>query len=291
MNQLHQGDNLAILRNMPNASVDLICTDPPFNSRAFQNGAYLPDDKGYSIEYDDKSYYKRPPNTDGGKDYKWHSENNGHDFYFLSQFCTPSELPYFFAMIPVIQECKRILKKGGGIYWQCDHRTNWIFRLIFNKIFSNRQCFINEIIWHYPNKSPMPCLKKSYSINHNYILFYVRQHGFNKLAYDFNLECEVGTKKKMGAVWNIPMAKGRARVGYPTQKPRELYERMIRASSNQSDTVLDPFAGSGTTLDAAHTLGRAWIGIDVGDEAINVIQGRLRERHGLEYDRDYQLIR
>ena len=80
------------------------------------------------------------------------------------------------------------------------------------------------------------------------------------------------------------------RLGYPTQKPVALYERMIKASSNQGDTVLDPFAGSGTTLDAAHTLGRQWIGIDEGDEAISVIQGRLRDRHGLEHDRDYQLI-
>ena len=92
--------------------------------------------------------------------------------------------------------------------------------------------------------------------------------------------------------WQMPLINrvAKERLGYPTQKPVALYERMIKASSNQGDTVLDPFAGSGTTLDAAHTLGRHWIGIDEGDEAINVIQGRLRDRHGLEYDRDYQLI-
>ena len=79
--------------------------------------------------------------------------------------------------------------------------------------------------------------------------------------------------------------------GYPTQKPVALYARMIKASSNQHDIVLDPFAGSGTTLDAAHTLGRHWIGIDVGDAAIETIQERMRNRHGLEYDRDYEIIR
>ena len=81
------------------------------------------------------------------------------------------------------------------------------------------------------------------------------------------------------------------KVGYPTQKPVALYERMIKASSNQHDIVLDPFAGSGTTLDAAHTLGRHWIGIDIGDAAIETIQERMRNRHGLEYDRDYEIIR
>ena len=79
------------------------------------------------------------------------------------------------------------------------------------------------------------------------------------------------------------------RLGYPTQKPLALYARMIKASSNQHDIVLDPFAGSGTTLDAAHTLGRHWIGIDIGDEAIETIINRMRTRHGLEYDRDYHI--
>ena len=79
------------------------------------------------------------------------------------------------------------------------------------------------------------------------------------------------------------------RLGYPTQKPIALYQRMIKASSNQGDTVLDPFAGSGTTLDAAQSLGRHWIGIDIGDTAIETIIDRMRNRHGLEYDRDYTI--
>ena len=97
----------------------------------------------------------------------------------------------------------------------------------------------------------------------------------------------------MRDIWNIPIAApvSKERVGYPTQKPVALYERMIKASSNQHDIVLDPFAGSGTTLDAAHTLGRHWIGIDIGDAAIETIQERMRNRHGLEYDRDYEIIR
>ena len=76
------------------------------------------------------------------------------------------------------------------------------------------------------------------------------------------------------------------KLGYPTQKPVALYQRMIKASSNQHDTVLDPFAGSGTTLDAAQSLGRAWIGIDQSEEAISVIQKRMEARHGLlvEYE-------
>ena len=91
-------------------------------------------------------------------------------------------------------------------------------------------------------------------------------------------------KKLLDNVWVFGMRTNSD--GYPTQKPVALYERIIKASSNQNDTVLDPFAGSGTTLDAAQTLGRR----DQSTETINVIQTRLRERHGLEYDRDYELI-
>ena len=78
----------------------------------------------------------------------------------------------------------------------------------------------------------------------------------------------------------------RTHQAYPTQKPVALYERMIKASSNQHDVVLDPFAGSGTTLDAAQSLGRQWIGIDIGNDAIKTIESRMKARHGmlLEYE-------
>ena len=77
------------------------------------------------------------------------------------------------------------------------------------------------------------------------------------------------------------MCRGSERVGYPTQKPIKLLARIIKASSNQGDTVLDPFAGSGTTLDAAQSLGRHWIGIDQSKETVSVIQRRMEARHGM----------
>ena len=78
----------------------------------------------------------------------------------------------------------------------------------------------------------------------------------------------------------------RIKARLPNTETPCLIHRMIKASSNQGDVVLDPFAGSGTTLDAAESLGRKWIGIDIGDEAIEIIQTRLRDRHGLmlEYE-------
>ena len=79
------------------------------------------------------------------------------------------------------------------------------------------------------------------------------------------------------------------RLGYPTQKPRVLYERMIKVSSNEGDIVLDPFCGCGTTIDAAHTLGRQWMGIDITILALDPMRQRLKDRHGLEPSIGYQI--
>ena len=81
----------------------------------------------------------------------------------------------------------------------------------------------------------------------------------------------------------------RERLGYPTQKPLALYERMIKASSNEGDIVLDPFCGCGTTIDAAHTLNRQWMGIDITILALDPMRQRLADRHGLEPSVDYQI--
>ena len=79
------------------------------------------------------------------------------------------------------------------------------------------------------------------------------------------------------------------RLGYPTQKPRALYERMIKASSNEGEIVMDPFAGCGTTLDAAQTLNRAWIGINITSLSLDPMRRRLADRHGLKPSIDYEI--
>ena len=90
--------------------------------------------------------------------------------------------------------------------------------------------------------------------------------------------------KPIADVWNDIKAlvgKNTERVGYPTQKPLALYERIIRASSNKKDIVLDPFCGSGTTLIAAERLQRKWVGIDIWENAHDVVIGRLEKEVGL----------
>ena len=92
--------------------------------------------------------------------------------------------------------------------------------------------------------------------------------------------------------WNdIVMSKsGKERLGYPTQKPEALLERIISASSNEGDVVLDPFCGCGTAVAAAHKLGRQWLGIDITHLAVALMKNRLYTAFGLEAGRDYDVI-
>jgi hypothetical protein len=97
----------------------------------------------------------------------------------------------------------------------------------------------------------------------------------------------------MGNVWsdiNPINSQAQERLGYPTQKPLALLERIIEASSNKGDLVLDPFCGCGTTIDAAQKLGRRWIGIDITHLAINLIRHRLRDSHGEQIKKKYEVI-
>src|SRR5438045_4449364 len=97
----------------------------------------------------------------------------------------------------------------------------------------------------------------------------------------------------MGNVWtDIDPINSRAaeRLGYPTQKPEALLERIIAASSNEGDVVLDPFCGCGTTIHAAHELRRRWIGIDITHFAVGLIKHRLRKDFGDAVQGGYQVI-
>ena len=111
----------------------------------------------------------------------------------------------------------------------------------------------------------------------------VKKAGIDFSRYDEVVEIDGDETAILGSVWddiNFPRHHAKERTGYPTQKPIKLYQRIITASSNVKDIVLDPFAGSGTTLDAAQSLGRRWIGIEQNPEAINIIKRRINDQYG-----------
>ena len=293
-NRLYQGDNLKVLQALSSASVDLIYADPPFCTGNKQTGQLLSWRKAYNISYEDATDFDRQKNIEKGlgnnriTDPEWLERNAGTKWEFLKHICTNTHLYYFEKIIPILEQCFRVLKSTGALYWHIDYRTSYLYRVVFRKIFRDQNCFGNEIIWHYPNKPHGIGLSRKFSINYHSILFYRKVDKDQQPLHRLNLEYEPDTQKKMGCVWQIQSALGKERVGYPTQKPIKLLLRIIKASSNQGDIVLDPFAGSGTTLDAAETLGRKWIGIDQSEKAIEMIQERMRTRHAMLLD--YELI-
>ncbi len=216
-----------------------------------------------------------------------------------------SAMAYLSFMAIRLLEMKRILRPTGSIYLHCDMTMSHFIKLLMDIIFGGDN-FRNEVIWQYfgPHSS-----KKNYPRKHDTLFFYTKtkKYCFNlsasfveydekavrrydkidskgnryKLYWDKN-----GTERKSymkegrpTEIFRIPFVQGTAKekTGYPTQKPIALLERIISASSNKGDLVLDPFCGCATTCVAAERLNREWIGIDVAEEAARQVRNRLTE--------------
>ena len=201
---------------------------------------------------------------------------------------------YLAYMAPRLRAIHRALKDTGSIYLHCDWHSNAHLRLLMDEIFGENR-FLNEIVWFY--RDPAGTVKDRWKKKHDMILFYAKgnEHTFNmddvrepyaegtleqnrRGTVSFGRPTKTHPLGKVPVdVWAIPFINSMAkeRLGYPTQKPEALLERIVLASSNKGDIVLDPFAGGGTTLAVAHRLGRRWIGIDVSARACDVMRGRL----------------
>ena len=199
-------------------------------------------------------------------------------------------------------ECYRVLKPTGSIYVHLDWHAVHYVKVMMDEIFGYDN-FRNDITWCYSR--PSAPKQKQLSRCHDTILWYAKgdtwvfngddiripyaQSSLDRAGYGAKASKMAGgvgkdakvELKKGGKLpedwWNIPMLKGNSkeRLGYPTQKPEALLERIIKVSSNPGDLVLDPFCGCGTALAVAQKLGRRWIGIDLSDEAITISQRRL----------------
>ena len=165
----------------------------------------------------------------------------------------------------------------SSIYLQMDWRISHWIRCIMDDIFQHKN-FRNEIIWKYGLGGSG---NREFAKKHDNILLYSKGN-----QYTFNLQYEPATSnamkgkmKKMTDVWDIPTINNMAkeRVGYDTQKPKPLLERIIKASSNKSDIVADFFCGSGTTGVVAKELGRNYILCDIGEKAVEISKKRLSE--------------
>ena len=268
MNHLYYGDNLPILQALPAESVALIYIDPPFNTGRAQARSQLKtvrDDSG-----GDRTGFQ-------GRRYK--TIQLGQQA-FADDFGTE----FLEFLEPRLQEARRVLTANGSLYFHIDYREVHYCKILLDQIFG-RECFLNEIIWAYDYGART---KKKWPPKHDNILLYVKSQN----DYVFNTEAieripymapglvgpEKAARGKLPTdTWwhTIVSPTGKEKTGYPTQKPLGILNRIIQASSCPGDTVLDFFAGSGTTGEAAYQLGRNFILIDKNPQALEVMKKRL----------------
>ena len=289
---LFHGDNLPFLRAMNSDSVDLIATDPPFNKgRDFHA---TPDSLAAGAKFQDRWSWERDVHEE------WTDQiTDDHprlmEAIESARYAHSDGMGAFMCFMAVrLLEMRRVLKPTGSIYLHCDPTASHYLKAVMDAIFG-WQNFRNEVLWLYKTGGMS---KRCFGRKHDNILFYSKTNGYTfnphkeksylSHKYGFSnveiLEDEHGVYTLVGMrdYWDIPALRGNQpeTVGYPTQKPVTLYERMIRASSNKGNMVLDPFAGCATTLVAAERLGRQWVGMDIWDNAKTVVLQRLA-REGL----------
>ena len=281
------GDNLFHLRGINTGSVDLVYLDPPFNSGKEWKGEGGMDftDVWTGDQYDEQWFDElRSVNPDC--------------FDFIStieRIYGKRSSRYLLMMSVRLVEMRRVLKPTGSIYLHCDWREAHSLKLLMDSIFGKER-FRNEIVWCY---STGGASKKKFAAKHDTILVYGKSGNvvFNTLRVPYTSAMSRDPKyrhrfhpdgKIMLDWWNDispvnPQAK--ERVGWATQKPVKLLERIIQASSNPGDVVLDPFAGCGTACEAAENLGRRWIAIERNEKIVAALEKRLSHDGLLNGDR------
>ncbi len=283
-------DNLDILKGMNSECVDLIYLDPPFNKKKtfaapIGSSAEGAEFKDIFREEDLKDEWVNSIERDNHRLYTLLV--NIKEFGGLYNYC------YCVYMAIRLMEIQRILKPAASLYLHCDPTMSHYLKLILDCIFGEKN-FRNEIIWFYTG--PGSPHMRQFNRKHDTIFWYSKgkKWTFNKddvrLSYadggphtggygiNKELQAEYGSKGKVPETcWQIAIAARSKKEynGYPTQKPLKLLDRIIRASSNKGDLVLDPFCGCATTCVAAEKLERTWIGIDVSLKAYELVKMRL----------------
>lgn len=265
-NRVYFGDNLPILQSMPSESVDLIYIDPPFNTGKIQERTRI------------KTEQSKNGNRIGFAGRRYETIKLGSHEY-------PDLFDDYLAFLePRLVETHRVLKPTGSLYFHIDYREVHYCKILLDLIFG-RDCFLNEIIWAYDYGGRS---RKKWPPKHDNILWYARdknKYVFNVNAIDripYMAPGLVGREKaERGKLptdtwWHTIVAtNGKEKTGYPTQKPLGILRRIILASSNPGDVVLDFFAGSGTTGAACLEAGRQFILIDSNPQAIEVMKARF----------------
>ena len=296
---LHIGDNLEVLRSLPERSIDLIYLDPPYSSQTKQfnavpgsiaDGAYFIDRKAAS-DYKETLVSPLPPQV-------------AAIVKLSAELHSKAMAAYLCDMAPRLIEMHRLLKDTGNLLLHCDTSADYLLRALLDAIFGQAQ-FRNAIVWSYTGvgKGPKHFLPRK----HDTILWYGKTaynyfkqpfwplgekqvKGYNRIDESgrryrqWNAERRSYLDRQQGRImtdaWSdihnfSTRSRAKERTGWPTQKPLQLLERIVEMTCPPGGKVLDPYCGSGTTLVAAHSLGNEFVGIDLHSKSAEVIQHRF----------------
>ncbi len=321
-NELYYGDNLDVLRNkIEKDSIDLCYIDPPFNSKRNYFQIYTnvgKEDQAQAQAFIDTWTWNALADralmeiigNEGGRYTRQTIELlKGLD----AVLGRSGLLSYLVSMTQRVNEIQRVLKPTGSFYLHCDPTASHYLKLILDSVFCARGGdFKNEIVWCYDTGGRS---KTGFPRKHDTIFWYTKSSKFlfsydgasvprdTSTMHEPVLVDEKGRKYqrniKNGKEYRYFLSKGvlpndwwtdlqalnpaaKERLGYPTQKPEALLERIIQASSNEGDVILDAYCGCGTTVAVAQRLNRQWLGIDITYQSIAVILKRLEDQFGAD---------
>jgi site-specific DNA-methyltransferase (adenine-specific) len=304
-NTLYTNDNLYVLSGMNSESVDLIYLDPPFNSKRMYSAPVGSKAAGASFKdmwtWQDVDEYYLDSLADNFPALAKYIASVG-------QIHSKPMMAYLTYMSQRIIEMHRILKETGSVYLHCDPTASHYLKHVLDSVFGKNN-FRNEILWCYtgPGSPGMRQFNrksdtvfwyskgKAWTFNKDAVRMPYKDNNqtFRKIfdSGDGWTEEDVEELRQRGKVpenwWTDIAIVARSkyeRTGYPTQKPLALLHRILKASSNEGDIVLDPFCGCATTCVAAQQLGRKWIGIDIAQQSVKILIERLSDDAGLFKD-------
>jgi site-specific DNA-methyltransferase (adenine-specific) len=276
MRRIVHGDNLGVLRALPGACAALVYVDPPFNTGRRQRRDRM------RVTRDDA----------GGERSGFHGGR-----YRARRVASPAFDDAFedFAgfLEPRLAEARRILAADGSLFVHVDPRESHYVKVLLDRLFG-RASFMNEIVWAYDYGART---RTRWPAKHDVLLWYAKDPRRYVFRYDAMDRVPYLAPKLVGPekarrgktptdVWwmTIVSPTGREKTGYPTQKPLALLERIVKVHSREGDLVVDFFAGSGTTGEAAARHGRDFLLVDSSAAAIRIMAKRLA-RFGPEVTR------
>ena len=313
-NTLYYGDNLDVLKKLSKKDpfVDLIYIDPPFNSKKNYNILYkdliASKENGTKVTALKEAFKDTWSNVEIGRELEELKKLDNLRIYQFLQgnrgIFGDDQMSYLTMMALRIYYMKKVLKETGSFYLHCDPTMSHYLKVLLDLIFG-RKHFRNEIVWAYRRWTAG---NQNFQKMHDIILRYTQSETFcfnlqyeaygDWIKKDYGYIDEESGKRwrwhtvkgkrykvfledenqgvKLNDVWQIPPigSTAKERLGYPTQKPIALLERIIKASSNTGDVVADFFCGCGTTVAAAEKLNRKWLGVDISHLAIGLIEDK-----------------